>query len=326
MPTSNRNRLTAVLTLGDPAGIGPEVILKAVHSSRIRALGRFVIVGTEAVFERTERLTRLRWPKDIRLVALENLKQFRYGEISPRYGRAAFLYLREAVRLLKDGAGDFLVTAPIQKESMEKAGFHWPGHTELLKDLTKSKKVNMMFSGKKFCVSLVTWHIALRKVPGEVTKEKVLDAVFFLDQALRRYFSKKYPKLALCGLNPHAGEGGRFGDEEKRVLVPALAAARKKGIRIEGPIPADALFYKAYQGGYDGVVAMYHDQALAPFKAVERDYGVNVTLGLPFIRTSPDHGTAFDIAGKNKADPRSMMRAIHLAFDMKRSERRYSRR
>ncbi len=317
MPTSNNNP-TLFITIGDPGGIGPEIVLKALKHPRVRSFKHLVVVGDKEVIRKTADLTGISLPRKVCFVDLHNIreKRFYFGKVNPSYGRAAFGYIREAVRLLQNEKNGVLVTAPIHKESLEKGGVHFPGHTEILKDLTGAKKVNMMFVGERFRISLVTWHLSMKELPREVTTVKVLDAILFLNDALRRYFSKKSPRLAVCALNPHAGEGGLFGDEEKRVITPALLRARRKGIRVIGPLPADSLFYEAYRGAYDGIVAMYHDQGLIPFKMIEREYGVNVTLGLPFIRTSPDHGTAFDIAGKNRADPRSMIEAIVLGHQL----------
>lgn len=312
------NKPTAFITWGDPSGIGPEIVLKALRSPRLRSIRPIVIIGSGVILKKIERLTGISLPRDASFIDLHNVEErgFRFGTISPAYGKASFEYVREAIRLLQKGKNGYLVTAPLQKESLQKEGFSWPGHTEMLKDLTHSKKVNMMFVGKHFRISLVTWHIGMKEISSALSKGKVLDAILFLHQALERYFAKNRPHLALCALNPHAGEGGLFGDEEKRILLPACRIAQGRGIDIEGPLPADALFYQAYRKGYDGIVALYHDQGLIPFKMVERDTGVNVTLGLPFVRTSPDHGTAFDIAGKNRADPHSMIEAILLGHEM----------
>lgn len=317
MPIS-RNNFPVVLTFGDPSGIGPEIILKALRHPRIRLIKPLVVIGDRSVLSKTERLTGTPLPREVSFIDLRNVreKNFRFGKISPTFGRAAFEYIEEAARLLQKEGGGLLVTAPIHKESLRKGGLDFPGHTEMLRDLTGAKKVNMMFVGRRFRISFVTWHLAIRELPSALSSSKILEAILFLEDALRRYFSKKNPHLAVCALNPHAGEGGLFGNEEKKIILPALFMARRKGIRVEGPFPADSLFYQAYRGHFDGVVAMYHDQGLIPFKMIERDIGVNVTLGLPFLRTSPDHGTAFDIAGKNDADPRSMIEAITLGWKM----------
>ncbi len=316
MPIS-RNNPTAYLTLGDPAGIGPEVVLKALQSPHLGSL-RTVVIGSGNVLSRVERLTRFSIPKKALFVDLKNVpeKGFRYGKVSAIYGMAAFEFIKEGVQRVGRDPFGFLVTAPIHKEALQKAGLPWPGHTEMLQDLTGAKRINMMFVGKRLRISLVTWHVSIRSLPNALTSSGVWDALFLMEQALRRYFSIPRPMIGLCALNPHAGEGGIFGDEERRILKPALQRARRKGIRVEGPLPSDDLFYRAYHGRYDGVVALYHDQGLIPFKMIEREVGVNVSLGLPFVRTSPDHGTAFDIAGKDRADPRSMIEAIRLGRAM----------
>ncbi|MFH1858409.1 MAG: 4-hydroxythreonine-4-phosphate dehydrogenase PdxA [Candidatus Omnitrophota bacterium] len=309
---------TTYVTFGDPSGIGPEIVLKALQKPKIHRFGPVVVIGSETLLKRTERLTGLRLPKKVFFVDLRNIKEkrFRFGQISGSFGRAAFEYIQEGVRLIGKEGNGILVTAPISKEALQKAGLSWPGHTEMLRDLTRTRKVNMMFVGRRFRLSLVSRHIAIKALPRYLTRERILDAIFLMHGALRRYFARKNPLLAVASLNPHAGEGGLFGNEEKRLILPAVAAARKKGVRIEGPLPPDTLFYNAYRGAYDGVIAMYHDQGLIPFKMIEREYGVNVTLGLPFIRTSPDHGTAFDIAGKNQANPCAMIEAITLGQAM----------
>ena len=314
----SKSDLCVFITFGDPSGIGSEIILKALQHPQVRLIKRIVVIGDRSVLKRTERKTGISLSRHVSFVDLHNVpeKGFRFGKISPAFGRAAFEYIQEAVRLLKKERNGILVTAPIHKESLQKGGVDFPGHTEMLRDLTGVKKVNMMFVGKRFRISFVTWHLSIKELSPALSTTKVLDAITFLNDALHRYFSKKHPHLALCALNPHAGEGGLFGDEEKKVIAPALRKAQRLGIWVEGPLPADSLFYQAYRGSFDGIVAMYHDQGLIPFKMIERDIGVNVTLGLPFLRTSPDHGTAFDIAGKNRADPRSMIEAITIGYEM----------
>jgi len=319
MPISGNNS-TTFITCGDPAGIGAEIVLKAVTQQIRRGKGPFVVVGSGSILRRAERLTGLKLPKSVSFVDLENVreKDFQFGKSSPSLGRAAYEYIEEATKRLQEKGEGCLVTAPIHKLSLKQAGFPWPGHTEMLQTLTHTKKVNMMFVGKHFCLSLATWHIPMRTLVSTLTSQKVLDAILLLQHALTHYFSKRQPLLALCGLNPHAGENGVLGNEEKTLLEPALRKAKRQGVRIVGPLPADSLFYEAYRKQYDGVVALYHDQGLIPFKMMERASGVNVTLGLPFIRTSPDHGTAYDIAGKNCASFQSMLEAIRVGQKMSR--------
>lgn len=211
------------------------------------------------------------------------------------------------------GEIDAIVTAPISKESTHLAGSHFPGHTEMLKELTGADEAVMMFEGGSFRVVLVTIHTALRNVPDLITKESVLSVIKITHRALVDKFRIPQPKIAVCGLNPHAGESGAFGDEEIVHIAPAVSEAREFGVGITGPLPADTLFYYANQGKWDAVVAMYHDQGLIPFKMLSFNVGVNLTLGLPIIRTSPDHGTAFNIAWQGVADPSSMIAAVKVA-------------
>ena len=218
-----------------------------------------------------------------------------------------------AVRAAITGEIDAIVTAPISKESIHLAGSAYPGHTEMLRDLTGSENAVMMFDGGAFRVVLVTIHCALSEVPRMITRESVFSVIHIANTSMKRQFGLASPRIAVCGLNPHAGEAGAFGSEEIDSIIPAVEKAKNLGISVDGPLPADTLFYQANKGRWDVVVAMYHDQGLIPFKMLAFDKGVNVTLGLPIIRTSPDHGTAFDIAWQNKADPESMAEAIKLA-------------
>ena len=311
-----------VLTLGDPGGIGPEVILKALAKRPVQKLGNFLVVGTRVAVEAIGRRIRRRLPKGVLFIEVGSVQRpFRFGAIHRQNGSASLGYLNKAVNLLKNRQADLLVTGPIQKESLRLAGSPSEGHTELLRDLTKSRWTEMAFVGERLHLILVTRHLPFRDIPRALNRSRILQAILRMDAMLRVYFDIAKPKLGLCGLNPHAGEGGLFGKEEKRILEPAVRAARRLGIVIEGPASPDAVFYKAYHGNYDGVIALYHDQGLIPFKMIERDTGVNVTLGLPFIRTSPDHGTAFDIAGLGVADPSAMIASIELACRMWRRSR-----
>ena len=306
-----------LLTLGDPSGIGPEVILKALAKRSVQKLGAFSIIGSRLALEAIGHRIRCGLPKGVFLIRTGSLqKPFRFGVIRRQNGLESLDSLSKAISLLKGRQADLLVTGPIQKESLRRAGAPWEGHTELLRDLTKSRWTEMAFVGERLRLILVTRHLPFRDIPRALNRFRILQAILRMHAMLHVYFDIAKPKLALCGLNPHAGEGGLFGKEEKRLLKPAVRAARRLGIVIEGPVSPDAVFYKAYHGGCDGIVALYHDQGLIPFKMVERDIGVNVTLGLPFIRTSPDHGTAFDIAGKGLADPSAMVASIELACRM----------
>jgi 4-hydroxythreonine-4-phosphate dehydrogenase len=223
----------------------------------------------------------------------------------------------DAIAAAQQGLIDAIVTAPISKTSWDIAGFRkWPGHTELLAEKCKCKNVAMMFVAPQLRVVLATIHEALFAIRDKLTIGCVFNPIDLADRALRKWFGIKKPRIAVCGLNPHAGEEGKFGDEENRIIAPAILMAQEAGIDASGPFPADTVFLKAIDGRFDCVVAMYHDQGLLPIKLLAWRQAVNVTLGLPIIRTSPDHGTAFDIAGKNKADPSSMIAAIQLAIDL----------
>ena len=267
-----------LISTGDPFGIGPEVTGKALREERIKALADFTVIR----------------PSD----------------------ETGFAALRRAVRILKRGEADALVTAPVNKSAINKSGIPFKGHTEYLANCTRAKKIAMMFCKDSFRVTIVTRHVALKKVPRLITRAMVRDAIVLTGEALKKYFNIRSPKIGVCGLNPHCGEGGLMGTEEKDVIWPAIKSARTRTLRVSGPFSADVIFYQALRGGFDAVISMYHDQGLAPFKMIAFDSGVNVTLGLPFVRTSPDHGTAYDIAGKGIADPTSMKQAIKLAVRM----------
>ncbi|MBI5417588.1 4-hydroxythreonine-4-phosphate dehydrogenase PdxA, partial [Candidatus Poribacteria bacterium] len=245
-----------------------------------------------------------------------NISQFKIGEINKMCGAASVEYILKTYDLLKKKSVQAMVTCPISKEAMSKAGFLYPGHTELLSKLTKTKKYAMMLAGEKLKVVLVTTHMAINKVSIAITKEKVEEKIKLTSEFFEKFLSVKKPKIAVSGLNPHSGEAGMFGNEEIKKITPAIENMKKKGIDVSGPYPADALFYKAHHGIYDAVIVMYHDQGLIPLKMLYMDSGVNITLGLPIIRTSPDHGTAFDIASKGIASPNSLISAIELASNM----------
>jgi len=232
---------------------------------------------------------------------------------TPAGGDAAYRAILASVDLVRGGDAAAMVTAPINKANLNAAGHDVPGHTELLAALTRARRVRMMMAAPDLRVVLATTHVAIADLPARLTRAVVLDTILTADEALRRDFAVRRPRLAVCGLNPHAGEDGLFGKEDARAIAPAIAAARQRRIDALGPLPADTVFAPARRGLYDAVVCMYHDQGLAPFKLIHFADGVNVTLGLPFVRTSPDHGTAFDIAGKGTADASSMIAALRLA-------------
>jgi 4-hydroxythreonine-4-phosphate dehydrogenase len=239
-------------------------------------------------------------------------------------GRASVQYVEKAVDLAQQGAIDAITTAPINKESIALAGYTHPGHTEILAERTGTTKKVMMLAGGPLRVALVTIHVGLAEVPGLLSAEKIFDTIRITNEALVNLFGVARPRIAVCGLNPHAGEGGRFGSEEARLIQPAIERAQAEGVDCSGPHPPDTVFHRAAKGSFDAVVAMYHDQGLIPLKLLAFESGVNITLGLPIIRTSVDHGTAFDIAGQGIANPDSMVEAIKLAACFARRRKRKS--
>ncbi len=328
----NDGRPTIAITLGDPAGIGPEVIVKALQDPILRSRARFVIYGMNELLAYAADVAefdvfwwrdgydgRLKsYPHDVVVVDYEQYSILGAGIRGPSKigGEASMRFCVDAIEAARQGTVDAVVTAPIAKESWRLAGFGYPGHTELFAEKTNARRVNMMFTGGPLRVVLATCHIPLNSLWGRLNIGAVFQPIELVHQALRDWFNIENPRIAVAGVNPHASENGQFGDEEERIIEPAIFMAREQGIDATGPFPPDTVFLKAKEGHYDAVVAMYHDQGLIPVKLLAFDRAVNVTLGLPIIRTSPDHGTAFDIVGKNKANPGSMRAAIELAIDL----------
>ncbi len=314
------------LTLGDPNGIGPEVVLKAVADPGLRDRTEPVVVGSEAVLRvHAERLG-LRVPPDLAVweVAPGEAPAVEWGETTADAGRLAMRAVERAVDACLAGEADAVVTAPISKEAIARAGYRVPGHTEFLAERTGAEGVVMMLVDPRvpgLRVALVTTHLPVRAVAAAVTPEAVLGTLRRLDRALRLDFGIDAPRIAVLGLNPHAGDGGVIGTEDRDVVEPALDAARAGGLDVPGPFPADAFFGRRGFERHDAVLAMYHDQGLAPFKALAMGGGVNVSAGLPIVRTSPDHGTGFDIAGRGLADASSFRAAAGLAAEIARRRR-----
>jgi 4-hydroxythreonine-4-phosphate dehydrogenase len=284
------------ITSGDPAGIGPEIAIRAASDERVRAACEPLIYAPPAhhVFEA--------------------------GRLSGYAGRAAFDVIVRAVEDARASRVDAIATAPINKEAFRLAGLPWNGHTDLLAHLTGAHQVAMMFFSEALRVVLATVHVPLADVPRLLTPQLVESTIALTARELPR-FGFDHPRIAVAGLNPHAGEHGLFGHEEDTAIAPAVAASRSRGFNVSGPLPADTLFVRARRGEFDAVVACYHDQGLIPVKLLAFGQSVNVTLGLPIIRTSVDHGTAFDIAGKGIADAESMVAAVLLAAKLARSDR-----
>jgi 4-hydroxythreonine-4-phosphate dehydrogenase len=323
------------VSMGDPTGIGPEVTLEALAKPRVRHLLAPMLTGDLDLYRDTAAALGLPLrfaasqdgsgpPGRIPVVPVARLRasQRRPGHPTRAGGRAAYDAIVTAVRLVADGHADALVTAPICKANLVAAGTRAAGHTELLAKLTRSDPVRMMMVGDRLRVVLVTTHVSIARLPRQLTRRRVLDTILLAHSALRDHFGLRRPRIAVTGLNPHAGEGGLFGDEETRLIAPAVREALRKGICVGGPFAADSLFPRAVAGDYDAVVCMYHDQALAPFKLLHFADGVNFTAGLPFVRTSPDHGTAHDIAGRGTADASSMVAALVLAAKLSRGRSR----
>ena len=316
------------LTIGDPAGIGPEIVVKAVTQEEVRAACRPLIIGEAGIMRRATRLCRLDLsvravaspaevtgdPGILEVLDLKNIDAASCpsGVLSAQCGRAAVEYLYKAIDLAMARQLDGVVTAPLNKEAMVQAGFKYEGHTELFAARTGTKDYAMLLVAGRMRVIHVSAHTSLRNACEKVKKARILTVIRLAHQALCDLGSRK-KRIAVAGLNPHAGENGLFGREEIEEITPAVEAAKAEGIKASGPHPPDTLFYRHKLGEFDAVVAMYHDQGHIPLKLIGFDRGVNVTVGLPIIRTSVDHGTAFDIAGSGTANPRSMVEAILLA-------------
>ncbi len=318
-PSSFKARIA--LTVGDPAGIGPEVVLRAL-SDADRPDATFVVYGPAASLAERARLFGLRRPEDlgVRVVDLPVSGSVELGQVSAAAGRAAAQAVLKAAEDAKAGLLDGLVTAPLNKESLAAAGYPWPGHTEMLAETAGVRDVAMLFLGGGLRVALLTIHRSLRSVPDAVTGDEVRRVARLVHRELPGLGAPSR-RIALCGLNPHAGEGGLFGREEIEVLGPAVAALRVEGVDIGGPFAADSLFVRAARGEFDAVIAGYHDQGLIPVKLAAFGHAVNVTLGLPFVRTSVDHGTGFDIVTRGVADGSSLVEAMKTAVALIESRR-----
>jgi 4-hydroxythreonine-4-phosphate dehydrogenase len=298
LPVTGSGDLPRVgITAGDPAGIGPEIAALAAEHPAVREVCEPVLFGP---------------------VRQEDVRRFEAGAVSAQAGRAAYEALLEAVAAARSGAIDAMATAPINKEAFAAAGIPWRGHTELLAHLTGASDVAMLFYAEALRVVLATVHIPLSEVPHALTRER-MEAVIRLTARELPRFGHPRPTIGVAGLNPHAGEHGLMGGEEDAVIRPAIEACRSGGIEVSGPFPADTVFVRAMRGEFDAVVACYHDQGLIPVKMAAFGRAVNVTLGLPIVRTSVDHGTAFDIARRGIADPSSLIEAVRLAARLSRA-------
>ena len=319
------------ITMGDPGGIGPEVIMKALADPALRRQAKYIIFGLAEPLtyaadmvelepfwfrHQHEKLSRC-YPRNVAVADYDEYSVPSWLHSPCKIaGEASLRFCMDAIDAACDGVIDAVVTGPLNKASWKMAGAKWPGHTELLADRCKSPRKVMMFVAGPLRLALATIHEGLFEIRHKFTIGCVYEPIDLLASTLQTYFGIAEPKIAVAGLNPHAGEDGQFGDEEERIIIPAMNLARSQGVRVQGPFPADTLFVRAAAGEFDGVVAMYHDQGLIPIKLLAFNKAVNVTVGLPIIRTSPAHGTAFDIAGKGLADASSMKEAIRLAVHM----------
>ncbi len=323
-----------LLTMGDPTGIGPEIIVKALLDQSLAQLNCPVeIVGDVGVLcdagkifgcagkaeKQGNDLYSLSFGENKLLVhacSELQLASLHYGQPDIDCGKAMADYVEYAISRCLDKTAAGIVTCPINKAAINAAGYHFPGHTELLAERCGVEKVVMMLAGEHLKVCLVTTHLAYRDVPAQLSREEILQTIRITADAFRRQFGIQQPRLAVLALNPHASENGLFGDEEQRTITPAIEAAQAEGIAADGPHSADTLFHFAAKGAYDAVICMYHDQGLIPLKLLHFDDAVNVTLGLPIVRTSVDHGTAYDLAGTGSANTASLVAALKMAGQM----------
>jgi 4-hydroxythreonine-4-phosphate dehydrogenase len=296
---SSSNKKVVAITMGDPSGIGPEVTRKALRSKSLLASGRFIVIGDKKKLGRVHSSV---------------------GVIDVPYksaGEGSLKFLDRAILLIKGGVADALVTAPLSKEHVSRYAKNFVGHTEYLAEAFEVENFDMMFVAAGVRLTIATRHVPLKEVPKLITQKTVFDSIVLMADTLKDKFKIRNPRIAVLGLNPHAGENGLLGSEDRRHILPAIQKAKLRGINAVGPLPADTFFaFAKNKSPYDGIIAMYHDQGLAPLKGMYMKELVNFTAGLPFIRTSPAHGTAFDIAGKNKADPASMLAALKLACQL----------
>lgn len=326
----NRKPIVGI-TMGDVAGVGPEIIVKSLQNKSIYNQSHPVVIGDALMLKRATDILNI----DITIKKAEENSKFKtvfgeilcydlklfseyppFGKVSSVTGDAAFEYLRTAIELSKENKIDAICTAPLNKEALHKAGHLYPGHTEILAELTDTKDFSMMLSSPNLKVIHVTTHVGIIDAIQIINPDRVYKVIKLAHETLAGLGINK-PKIGVCGINPHAGENGLFGNgEEEEKIVPAIKAAVKAGINVKGPLPADTLFFLAQRGDFDIVIAMYHDQGHIPIKVLGLESGVNITVGLPIIRTSVDHGTAFDIAGKGIVDERSMMEAIRQAVEL----------
>lgn len=331
----NKELVRVGITIGDVNGIGPEIIVKSLYDNRILSDFTPIIYGSSKIISFYKRNLNIQdfnynvcksadeiQHKKINLINIWNDEfEITPGKANDLGGIYAFKSLEAATNDIASGKIDILVTAPISKDNIQKAGFQFPGHTEYLADLSGVKNALMVLVSPFLRVALVTTHLPLKEISAALSKEVVLSKIKQFDNSLKKDFGIQRPRIAVFGLNPHAGENGKIGSEEQELIIPAISAAKNDGILAYGPFAADGFFGSEIKNQFDGILAMYHDQGLSAFKALSFDDGVNFTADLPIVRTSPDHGTAFDIAGKNCASEQSFRSAIYLAVDIFKNRR-----
>lgn len=327
------------ITMGDPTGIGPEIIVKALSMEEPFQTCRPIVFGDPEVLSRTIQTQNLSaaleiikeipekgyLPHKIFLLPLSQLDvtSLRIGLPDRTCGEAMVTYIQEAVQRVQSGQLDAMTTCPINKQAMNEAGYPFPGHTELLAHLVGVSSVAMMFLGSRWKIVLATTHLPLKDVSKWITVHRILSILQLTDEGMKRFFSIPRPKIAVLGLNPHCGEGGLLGEEEIKEILPAIAQAKSTGMNVEGPFPADSFFNLSGPYSFDVVISMYHDQGLIPIKLLDFREAVNFTLGLPFIRTSVDHGTAYDIAGKGLANPNNLIKALLISANLSKTIKNY---
>jgi len=338
MPQEKQTKPVIGITIGDFNGIGPEIIIKTLMDNRICKFCTPVVFGSSKIFSRYKKILQIEGfqyqslgentplnPKKANIMnCWEDNLDIKPGKVRQEAGRSAFLALQKSVEFLKSGQIEAVVTAPINKDNIQSPEFQYPGHTEFYTEsFTKNVESLMLLVSDDLRVGTVTGHIPLRNIAESLTKEKIRQKLVILINTLKKDFGIQRPKVAVLGLNPHAGENGLLGKEEQDIIEPVLTELKKKGNLVFGPFPSDGFFGTASYQKYDAVLAMYHDQGLIPFKTLAFDTGVNFTAGLPIIRTSPDHGTAYGIAGRKKADESSFRAALFLACDIVKSRQEY---
>lgn len=315
---------TVALTMGDPSGIGPEIVIKALHHANLAPLAKWVVVGDSRILEKAAQLTclSLRGISVRDIPAISAIEDFAFGRLDAHYGEAAVKYVRAATEMCLRNEADAMVTAPLNKEAVTLAGRPFSGHTEYIAELCGATESRMLLHSSHLSTVHVSTHVPLR-CACDLDTTRILRTIELGHDAMQ-LLGLDRARIAVCGLNPHAGEHGLFGDEDERFILPAISAAREHGLLCTGPHAADTVFLQASRGAFDLIVAMYHDQGHIPMKLIDFEGTVNISLGIPIIRTSVDHGTAFDIAGKNQADPNSMIEAMRTAAQMAATRRRKS--